>query len=33
LDMSFSDKWYRHLTKEFYKAFSTIAKQRVRRVE
>ncbi|MCW3994898.1 MAG: B12-binding domain-containing radical SAM protein [Candidatus Bathyarchaeota archaeon] len=33
LDMSFSDKWYKRLTKEFYKGFSTIAKRKVREIE
>lgn len=33
LDMSFSDKWYQHLTKEFYKGFSAIAKRKVRQIE
>jgi radical SAM superfamily enzyme YgiQ (UPF0313 family) len=33
LDMSFSDKWYKRLTREFYKCFSTVAKRRVRQIE
>jgi radical SAM superfamily enzyme YgiQ (UPF0313 family) len=33
LDMSFSDKWYKRITKEFYKGFSTIAKHKVRQIE
>jgi radical SAM superfamily enzyme YgiQ (UPF0313 family) len=33
LDMSFSDKWYQHITKEFYKGFSAIAKRKVRQLE
>jgi radical SAM superfamily enzyme YgiQ (UPF0313 family) len=33
LDWSFSDKWYRRITKEFYKGFSAIAKHKVRQIE
>jgi radical SAM superfamily enzyme YgiQ (UPF0313 family) len=33
LDLSFSGKWYQHITKEFYKGFSAIAKRRVRQIE
>jgi radical SAM superfamily enzyme YgiQ (UPF0313 family) len=33
IDLSFSDKWYQHITKEFYKGFSAIAKYKVRRIE
>ncbi len=33
LDMSFSDKWYQHITKEFYKGFTAIAKRKVRQIE
>jgi radical SAM superfamily enzyme YgiQ (UPF0313 family) len=33
IDLSFSDKWYQHITKEFYKGFSAIAKRKVRQIE
>ena len=33
LDLSFSDKWYQHIYKEFYKGFSAIAKRKVRQIE
>ncbi len=33
LDMSFADKWYNRITKEFYKGFSAIAKRKVRQIE
>jgi radical SAM superfamily enzyme YgiQ (UPF0313 family) len=33
LDWSFSDKWYKRITKEFYKGFSAIAKYKVRQIE
>jgi radical SAM superfamily enzyme YgiQ (UPF0313 family) len=33
IDMSFSGKWYQHITKEFYKGFSAIAKRKVRQIE
>jgi len=33
LDMSFADKWYQRITKEFYKGFSAIAKHKVRQIE
>jgi radical SAM superfamily enzyme YgiQ (UPF0313 family) len=33
LDLSFSGKWYQHITKEFYKGFTAIAKRRVRQIE
>ena len=33
LDLSFSGKWYQHITKEFYKGFSAIAKRKVRQIE
>ncbi len=33
LDLSFSDKWYKVFPKQFYKAFSAIAKYKVRRIE
>jgi radical SAM superfamily enzyme YgiQ (UPF0313 family) len=33
LDMSFSDKWYKRISKEFYKGFTAIAKRKVREIE
>jgi len=33
LDLSFSGKWYQHISKEFYKGFSAIAKRKVRQIE
>ena len=33
LDLSFADKWYQRITKEFYKGFSAIAKYKVRQIE
>ncbi|MGZ4851297.1 MAG: B12-binding domain-containing radical SAM protein [Candidatus Bathyarchaeia archaeon] len=33
IDMSWSDKWYQRITKEFYKGFSAIAKRKVRQIE
>ncbi len=33
IDMSWSDKWYQRITKEFYKGFSAIAKRKVRQME
>ena len=33
LDMSFTDKWYRRVSKEFYKGFTAIAKRKVREIE
>ena len=32
IDLSFSDKWYQGLTKEFYKGFSAIARYRVGKI-
>jgi hypothetical protein len=31
--MSFSDKWYQGITKEFYKGFTAVAKRKVRQIE
>ena len=33
IDMSWADKWYQRITKEFYKGFSAIAKRKVRQIE
>jgi radical SAM superfamily enzyme YgiQ (UPF0313 family) len=33
LDLSFADKWYQQISKEFYKGFSAIAKRKVRQIE
>ncbi len=33
LDISFEDRWYKRITKEFYKGFTAIAKHKVRQVE
>jgi radical SAM superfamily enzyme YgiQ (UPF0313 family) len=33
IDLSWSGKWYQHITKEFYKGFTAIAKRRVRQIE
>jgi len=33
LDLSFTGKWYQHISKEFYKGFSAIAKRKVRQIE
>jgi hypothetical protein len=33
LDMTFKDKWYSPVMRQFYKTFSAIAKHKVRRVE
>jgi radical SAM superfamily enzyme YgiQ (UPF0313 family) len=33
IDLSFSDKWYQRITKEFYKGFSALAKYKVRQIE
>jgi hypothetical protein len=33
IDLSFRDKWYQRITKEFYKGFTAIAKRKVRQIE
>jgi len=33
IDLSWSGKWYQHITKEFYKGFTAIAKRKVRQIE
>jgi len=33
IDLSWSGKWYKYLTKEFYKGFTAIAKRKVRQIE